>query len=113
MLKNFFLVSFRNLWRNKSFSAINILGLAIGMASALLIGLWVRNEYSYDSFYTLANRTYRLYTRSEYNGATDAWPRVTSLMAPALKKDYADVQDAVRLRTVFFLLTKDEKRLNI
>jgi putative ABC transport system permease protein len=113
MLKNFFLVSFRNLWRNKSFSAINILGLAIGMASALLIGLWVRNEYSYDSFYTLANRTYRLYTRSEYNGATDAWPRVTSLMAPALKKDYADVQDAVRLRTVFFLLTEDEKRLNI
>jgi putative ABC transport system permease protein len=113
MLKNFLLVTFRNLWRNKSFSAINIVGLSIGMAAALLIGLWVQNEYSYDSFYTNADRTYRLYTRSEYNGATDAWPRVTSLMAPALKKDYADVQDAVRFRTVFFLLAQEEKRLNI
>jgi putative ABC transport system permease protein len=113
MWKNYLLVSFRNLWRNKSFSAINILGLSIGMAAALLIGLWVQNEYSYDSFYTTADRTYRLYTRSEYNGATDAWPRVTSLMAPVLKKDYADVQDAVRFRTVFFLLAQEEKRLNI
>ncbi len=113
MWKNFLHVTIRNLWRNKSFSAINILGLSIGMAAALLIGLWVQNEYSYDSFYTNADRTYKLYTRSEYNGATDAWPRVTSLMAPALKKEYADIQDAVRFRTVFFLLTEDEKRLNI
>jgi putative ABC transport system permease protein len=50
MLRNFFLVTLRNLWRNKSFSAINILGLAIGMAAALLIGLWVHNEVSYDRF---------------------------------------------------------------
>jgi putative ABC transport system permease protein len=113
MWKNYLLVTFRNLWRNKSFSAINIVGLSIGMAAALLIGLWVQNEYSYDSFYTNADRTYRLYTRSEYNGATDAWPRVTSLMAPVLRTDYADVQDAVRFRTVFFLLAQEEKRLNI
>lgn len=113
MLRNFFLVTIRNLWRNKSFSTINILGLSIGMAAALLIGLWIQNEYSYDSFYTNARRTYKLYTRSQDNGATDAWPRVTSLMAPALKKNYADVEDAVRFRTVYFLLTKEEKHLNI
>jgi putative ABC transport system permease protein len=113
MLRNFFLVTFRNLWRNKSFSTINILGLSIGMGAALLIGLWVQNEYSYDSFYTNAGRTYELYTRAEYNGATDAWPRVTSLMAPQLKKNYAEVEDAVRWRRVFFLLTQGEKRINI
>ena len=60
MLRNFFLVTIRNLWRNKSFSTINILGLAIGMGAALLIGLWVQNEHSYDSFYTDAGRTYEL-----------------------------------------------------
>jgi tetrahydromethanopterin S-methyltransferase subunit F len=43
MLKNFFKVAIRNLWRNKGFSAINIIGLAVGMASALLIGIWVQN----------------------------------------------------------------------
>ena len=88
MLRNFFLVTVRNLWRNKSFSAINILGLAIGMGAALLIGLWVQNEYSYDSFYTNADRTYELYTRSEYNGTTDAWPRVTSLMGPERSEEH-------------------------
>jgi putative ABC transport system permease protein len=113
MIRNFFIITLRNLWRNKSFSAINILGLAIGMAAALLIGLWVQNEYSYDSFYTNAGRTYELYTRAEYNGAVDAWPRVTSLMAPELKKNYPEVEDAVRWRRIYFLLTQGEKRVNI
>jgi len=113
MLRNFFLVTIRNLWRSKSFSTINILGLAIGMAAALLIGLWVQNEYSYDSWYTNAHRIYKLYTRAEYNGAIDAWPRTTSLMAPELKKTYAEVDDVVRWRRIYLLLTEGEKRLNI
>jgi len=113
MLKNIVLVALRNLWRNKSFSAINILGLSIGMAAAMLIGLWVQNELSYDSFYSKANRISLLYTRSESNGATEAWPRVTSLLAPELKKDYAEVEDAVRFRRIYLLLTRGEKHLNI
>ena len=113
MFRNIILVAFRNLWRNKTFSAINILGLAIGMAAALLIGLWVQNEFSYDSFYSKANRTYLLYTRADHNGVTDATPRVTSLMAPQLKKDYPEVEDAVRFRRVYFLLTQGEKHINI
>jgi len=113
MFRNLTRVAFRNLWRNKSFSTINILGLAIGMAAAMLIGLWVQNEFSYDSFYKKADRTYLLYTRADYNGATDAWPRVSSLMAPQLKKDYPEVDDAVRFRRVYFLLTEGEKHINI
>ncbi|HWB90884.1 MAG TPA: ABC transporter permease [Puia sp.] len=113
MLKNFFLVTLRNFWRNKAFSTINILGLAIGMAAALLIGLWVENELSYDSFYDKAPRIYELYSRQAYNGKPDAWPRVTTLMAPELKKTYAGVEDAVRFRTVYFLMTQGEKHINI
>jgi putative ABC transport system permease protein len=113
MLRNFFLVTVRNLWRNKSFSAINILGLAIGMASALLIGIWVQNEFNYDAFYSKADRIYRLYSREDINGQISAWPRVSSQMAPELKKSYAEVEDAVRFRIVWFLVTKDEKKFNI
>lgn len=60
MLRNYLKTAFRNLWRNKSFSAINILGLTIGMASSLLILLWVRNELSYDRFNIYADRIFRI-----------------------------------------------------
>jgi putative ABC transport system permease protein len=112
MLKNFFKVAVRNLWRNKGFSSINIVGLAIGMAAALLILLWVQHEMSFDRWHEKTDRISLLYTRDIYNGKPDVWPRVTSLMAPALKKDYGEVEDAVRLRIVYFLTTVGEKHFN-
>ncbi len=48
MIKNYFKIAFRNLWRNKAFTAINIFGLAIGIATCLVIMLFVQNELSYD-----------------------------------------------------------------
>jgi len=60
MLRNYLKTAFRNLWKNRGFSAINILGLTIGMASSLLILLWVRNELSYDRFHAHADRIYRV-----------------------------------------------------
>ena len=113
MLKNFFKVTFRNLWRSKSFSAINIVGLSIGMASALLIGLWIQNEISFDRFYKNTDRIGLLYTRETNNGKTDVWPRVSRLMAPELKKDYPEVEEAVNFRVVYFLMTEGEKHLNV
>ncbi|HXB93740.1 MAG TPA: hypothetical protein VNU70_01235, partial [Puia sp.] len=50
MFRNYFLTAWRNLARNKAHSTLNILGLSIGMAVALLIGLWVQYQYSYDRF---------------------------------------------------------------
>ena len=60
MLRNYLKTALRNLWKNKGFSAINILGLTIGTASSLLILLWVRNELSYDRFNAHADRIYRI-----------------------------------------------------
>jgi putative ABC transport system permease protein len=60
MLRNYLKTALRNLWKNKGFSAINIIGLTIGMASSLLILLWVRNELSYDRFNAHADRIYRI-----------------------------------------------------
>ena len=51
MLRNYLNIAIRNLWRTKGFSFINITGLAVGMASAILIFLWIYNELSYDQFH--------------------------------------------------------------
>ncbi|MEO5593174.1 MAG: ABC transporter permease [Chitinophagaceae bacterium] len=60
MLKNYFKIAFRNIMRHKAYSVINISGLAIGMASSILILLWVQNELSYDRFHKNAGELYRV-----------------------------------------------------
>ncbi|MAL19278.1 MAG: macrolide ABC transporter permease [Balneola sp.] len=61
MLKNYFKIAFRNLFKNKVYSSINIFGLAAGIACCILIALYVHNEWSYDSFHSKADRTYRVW----------------------------------------------------
>src|SRR5208282_4535981 len=114
MLKNFFIVAFRNLLRNKAFSIINISGLVIGMASAILILLWVHNEMSYDNFYKNSNRLYQVWYSNKGNEGISCWNVTTKMLAPALKKDYPDIEKATR---VFwdeaFLFTVGEKKMNV
>ncbi|MBS1729341.1 MAG: ABC transporter permease [Bacteroidetes bacterium] len=113
MLKNYFKIAIRNLWRNKSISAINIFGLAIGMASAMLILLWIQNEMSMDRFHQNGDRIYMMYNRDkDPEGKIWAWPNTPNILATTLKNDYPEVEDAVRYRNVTFLLTAGEKKLN-
>jgi putative ABC transport system permease protein len=113
MIKNFFKVAFRNLQRNKSFSIINISGLAIGMASAILILLWVQNEISYDRFFSKTDRIYKMYNRDKVNGELQVMDQSPTALATTLKQDYPEVEDAVRFRNVTFLATVGEKHLNV
>ncbi|GGB02861.1 ABC transporter permease [Puia dinghuensis] len=113
MLHNFFKVTLRTLWRNKDFSAINILGLAIGMAAAMLIGLWVQQEISFDRFHAKKDRLYLVYSRELGNGNLDVWPRASTMLSAELKKNYPEVEDAIRYRNVFFLVTEGEKHFNL
>ncbi|MBC8083040.1 MAG: ABC transporter permease, partial [Hymenobacter sp.] len=62
MLKNYFLVAYRNLVRHKGFSILNIAGLALGLTACLLIGLFVHDELQFDKFVPQGERVYRLYT---------------------------------------------------
>ena len=73
MVKNYFKVAFRNLYRNKGFSIINISGLAVGMASAILILLWIENEISYDRFFKNTDRIYMMYNRDKFDGELQTW----------------------------------------
>ncbi|MDB5125145.1 MAG: putative transporter permease YknZ [Mucilaginibacter sp.] len=112
MIRNFLKVAIRNLWRNKGFSAINITGLAVGMAAAMLILLWVQNEISFDRFYEKTDNVYLMHSRDKDNGKLAVWSKTPALMSPELKKDYPEVEDAARFRTVYFLMTAGEKHLN-
>ena len=113
MIKNFLKITFRSLRRNKAFSTINILGLSIGMASALLILLWVQNELSFDRFYQKTDRLYKMYNRDKFDGELHSWNSTPKVMAPALKKDYPEVEDATRYNNITFLVSNGEKHLNV
>jgi putative ABC transport system permease protein len=114
MIKNFFKITYRNLLRNKGFSLINISGLAIGMASAVLILLWIQNEMSHDKFHEKADRIYTANNRDKFNGELWAWSNTPKVLGPALKLNYpSDVEDVVRKNFANFLLTVGDKRLNV
>jgi len=97
MFKNFFKIAVRNLWRKKGFSLINITGLAIGMAAAILILLWIQNEISYDRFHANKERIYEVWNRVPIDGKLSCWNRVSALTARALEKDIPEVEHAVRV----------------
>uniref|UniRef100_UPI00404887B1 ABC transporter permease n=1 Tax=Roseivirga sp. TaxID=1964215 RepID=UPI00404887B1 len=76
MLKNFLLVTLRNLRRNSLYSIINISGLSIGIACSILILLWVRDETSFDKFIPKADRLYQVWVNAEFDGSIQTWNSV-------------------------------------
>jgi putative ABC transport system permease protein len=98
MLKNYILVALRNLWRHRGYTLINVLGLTIGLASTILILLYVINEMTYDRFHEKSDRIYRVWISGSMP-ATEMRHAVTSPpMAEALLNDYPEVEQSVRLR---------------
>ncbi|MVN22649.1 ABC transporter permease [Mucilaginibacter arboris] len=99
MLKNYFKIAWRNLARNIRFSLINIFGLAIGIATCLLIMLFVQNELSYDRYNDKADRIVRVVFRGKMNGGGEIKEaNVMPPVAQTLKKDFPEVTDATRIR---------------
>jgi putative ABC transport system permease protein len=98
MLKNHFKIALRNLWRNKGFSAINITGLAIGIATCLIIMLYVNNELGYDRFNEKADRIVRVSFHGSVQGQKMNESTVMPPVAQTLKADYSVVEEATRIR---------------
>ena len=97
MIKNYIKIAFRNLWRHKSFSLINIIGLAVGMAAVVLIVMYVRFELSYDRFHADADRVYRL--NVDIKSANDVLkvPQSSAPMGPTIKADFPQVIAQTRI----------------
>jgi ABC-type antimicrobial peptide transport system permease subunit len=91
MFRNYIITALRNLWRNKVFSFINILGLAFGMTCSLLILLWVQDEYSVDAFHKNGAQLYAVYERQFTDGKVDAGYYTPGLLGSELKKKIPEV----------------------
>ncbi|HWB24251.1 MAG TPA: ABC transporter permease [Chitinophagaceae bacterium] len=113
MIKNFFKIAFRNLLRNKGFSIINISGLAIGMASAMLILLWIQNEVGYDQFHAKKDRLYMAYNREAFDGKLQCWPNTPYPLAGGLVREYPEIEAASTCQYNTFLFTVGDKHLRV
>ncbi len=96
MLRNYFKVAFRNLQRNKAFSLINIFGLAFGLATCLLIMLYIFDESRYDKHHKNSDRIFRIAT---VNNKGETWAADAAPLAFALKNNIPEVEQATRLMT--------------
>lgn len=94
MLKNYIKIALRSLLKNRGYSIINIGGLAVGLASSILIFLWIADEYSFDKFQTNYNKIYQLYQSAEWNmghigtGQAMPYPMKEVLAAKASQIEY-------------------------
>src|SRR5262249_45094264 len=96
MLKNYFKVALRNLWKSKAYSAMNIAGLAAGLGVCLLIVLYVMDELSYDRYNVNADRIYRVdadiyFNNTQFSAVATPRPLVYTLI-----REYPDVEQMVR-----------------
>lgn len=95
-------LALRNFWRNKTFSFINVFGLSIGLASCIIIGLYVYSELSFDRFHTAHNNIYRVNKLTYPKGKETNFDGITpGQLAPAAAKDLPEVVLAARFRPWF------------
>lgn len=97
MIKSYFKIAFRNLLRQKSYSIINITGLAIGMACSIIIFLWVQDELSYNKFNENADRIYRVIQDIQFTDHQTTWAITQGPLALSLKKDFPEIVEATRI----------------
>src|ERR1700745_468680 len=100
MLRNYLLIAFRSIQKNKLTSFINIVGLAIAIASSILIFLFVNDELSYDQYNLKSNRTYRI-TRdfiSDDGSVNLRFGNVVAPIGPLLKNDFGEIEPVARTR---------------
>jgi putative ABC transport system permease protein len=112
MFRNYFKTAWRNLWKNKAFSAINIIGLAIGMAACLVIMLFVFYEKSFDNFNS--KNIYRLNEVQKFEGMVSSQKVALSMfpIGPTLKNDFPEIKNFTRVHwTDKYQMTYGDKRV--
>ena len=97
MISNYFKVAIRYLFRNKGYTTTNILGLAIGIASCILIMLFVRSEFSYDRFHSKSDRIYRAWLHEKYEGQEFKNTVTPIPLGPVMKENIPDVESYCRV----------------
>ena len=97
MIKNYLIIAFRSLWNSKGHTLINILGLGVGIACCMLIALFVKDEWTFDSFHARANQIYRVFVKEDWGENQQFVNTVTPFpMGPTLKENFPEIEYQVR-----------------
>ena len=112
MFQNYLKIALRNLLRNRGFSAINILGLSVGMASAVLILLWMYNEISYDRFHRNADQLYAAWNRGTFDGKLQCWDNTPKILAPTLKNEFPEIVNTSRNYSRWYVTRAGDKKIS-
>lgn len=97
MIKNYFKIAWRNLLHNKTFSLINIFGLALGMTCSLLIMLWLKDELKRDKFHANDKRLFRVMENQYYSGDISTFPSSPGILAENIVKDVPEIEMASQM----------------
>jgi putative ABC transport system permease protein len=98
MIKNYIKIAFRTLLKSKGFTAINVLGLALGLATCLLIVFYVFDELSYDKYNVNADSIYRINNDIKFGGNEGSYATTPTVLGPSLKANFPEIKEVARLR---------------
>ena len=114
MFKNYFKTAWRSVWKNKTFSSINVIGLTIGLACCLLIALYIQNELSYDKFQVKGNRIARVIMQYSFDGSTESNAgNFTSVrVASIFPRTFPEVESAIKMTEYSRVVKYDDKLFN-
>lgn len=112
MLIGYIKIALRNIYRNKVYSILNILGLSVGLGATILIYLWIKNELGMERFHKNVDTTYVMYIRDSLPSG-DKWVGnwTSAKLAPTLKEKFPEVEKVSRLTYTRFLFTQKDTKV--
>ena len=112
MIKNYFKVAMRYLLRNKGYTAINVVGLALGITACMLIMLFVRSEWSYDKMHSNADRLHRVWLQEIYEGQTFTNTITPLPLGHTMKANIPDIEASCRVTNFNTFVQNNGSRFN-
>ena len=108
MFKNYLKTAFRNIWKTKGYSFLNIFGLAVGIACAGFIFLWVENELSFDHNNDKKDQLYQVRENQAYDGKTYTFSATPGLLGPVMKDEIPGIKKylPVYLEQLYFIRSR-------
>lgn len=98
MIKNYFKISFRNIFRKKTYSFINVTGLGLGLATGFIMLMWVNNEYAMNMYHTHADRIYKINAKLKSGSDETVWENTPAPVAVFARENINDVEKIARLK---------------
>ena len=112
MFNNYFKTTLRNMKKHKSFTVINISGLAVGLACCILLALFINSELSFDTYHKKSDRIFRVGNLMSFNNFSGRQANSNGVIAAALKDKYPEVEDAARFRYWYTSVKYKDKQFN-